>query len=157
MLYARLDILDTYSPFLKHPVWTEALDWLRTSPPGVAAGIHQLRGEQMFVNVHGYATRTREACRYESHRRFIDLQYCVGGGEIVEWQQLSVLVPTDKYDSVKDVMHYGVPGVSAACLRMTSGSFAIFFPSDGHMPKVADGQHDRIEKMVIKVDISLFG
>ena len=155
MLYGKLDILDTHASFLKHSVWDEALNWLRAMPPGIVPGIHQLRGDSMYANVHGYDTKPRAACRYESHRRYIDLQYCLSGGECIEWQPLDSLKPKDDYDGQKDVVHYHSPEHPSAVLRMSSGTFAIFRPEDGHMPKIADGIHAAVAKVVIKIDVCL--
>jgi YhcH/YjgK/YiaL family protein len=155
MLCGKLDVLDTYTGVLAHPVWVEALNWLRAMPPGIVPGIHRLRGGSMYANVRGYDTKPREACRYESHRRYIDFQYCISGGECIEWQPLPDLAPKDEYDETKDVVHFYAPEQPAAILRMTPGSFALFFPCDGHMPKVSDGTNSHVNKLVIKIDRTL--
>ncbi len=156
MLCGQLEIPDTYAPFLNHPVWTEALDWLRALPPDAVPGIHPLRGEQMSAHVHGYETRRREDCRFESHRRYLDLQLCLGGGECIEWHPLGSLSPMDAYDARKDVVHHHPPEHPAGVLRMSPGTFAIFRPDDGHRPKIADGIHPAVTKVVIKIEAGLF-
>ncbi len=157
MLYGKLDIPGTYASLLIHPVWIEALGWLSSIPKDLAPGIHRLRGDLMFANAHAYETKSRELCRYEGHRRYVDLQYCVSGGEIIEWQPLSALTPTDDYDPKRDVIHFSSPNSAAAALHVTRGSFAVFFPSDGHRPKIASPEHDRVSKVVIKIDLCLLG
>jgi len=156
MFYGKLAASDTYSTFLTHPVWLEALDWLRKLPPTIEPGIYSLRGDQMFANVHGYETKPRAECRYESHQRFIDLQYCLKGGEIIEWHPTDLLLPTRAYDSEKDVVHYSAPSYSHVQLRMAPSCFCIFFPSDGHMPKARNESDRCVEKLVIKIDRTLF-
>lgn len=155
MLYGRLDLPDTYAMLAVHPVWAEALAWLRAVPPGIAPGIHALRGEAMFANVHGYETKPRAACRYESHRRYIDLQFGLAGGEWIEWHATADLRPTDDYDPAKDVIHWAAPGVPDGRVRLGPRHFAIFFPEDGHMPKMASAPDDRVDKLVIKIDRAL--
>lgn len=155
MLYGRLDLPDTYAMLADHPVWAEALAWLHSLPLGIAPGIHPLRGEAMFANVHGYATKPRAACRYESHRRYIDLQYCIRGAELIEWHPTSHLRASDDYNPTKDVIHYAAPAEPDAKMTLSPGSFAIFFPADGHMPKVATALHPSVEKLVIKIDRKL--
>lgn len=92
-----------------HPVWISALQWLRNLSPEIAPGIYQLLGDDMFANVNGYATKQRAACRYESHRRYIDLQYCIRGAELIQWHPTSDLTASDDYNSTKDVNHYAAP------------------------------------------------
>lgn len=155
MLYGRLDAPETFMPLMIHPIWREALAWLSAMPANIPAGIHPLRGEEMFANVHGYDTRPREACRYEAHRRYIDLQFCRSGGEIIEWHPLAALTPIDAYEEKKDVIHFALPARPDAELRMAAASLAVFYPSDGHMPKRFDEQHSRVEKAVIKISLAL--
>jgi beta-galactosidase beta subunit len=38
---------------------------------------------------------------------------------------------------------------------MTPGAFAIFLPDDAHQPKVHDGIHRSVRKLVVKVDANL--
>ena len=155
MLYGRIVLPDTYAMVSAHRVWAEALAWLRALPPGIEPGIHPLCGEAMFANVHGYATKPRAACRYESHRRYIDLQFGLAGGEWIEWHPTADLRPTDAYDPVKDVIHWAAPSEPDGRVRLGPRHFAIFFPEDGHMPKVASAPADRVDKLVIKIDRAL--
>lgn len=151
MLFGHLSAIDTYRPLLGVPAWQYAFDWLKSLPPEPEAGIRQLQGEDLYVNVHGYETLPRESCRFESHRRYVDLQYCIRGGEFIDWQLTSTLRPSEPFQEEKDLQFYQ-PGTSLTALHMTPGSFAIFFPSDGHMPKRADGLHRSVFKLVIKID-----
>jgi len=155
MLYGCIDLPETYAMLSAHPVWDTALDWLRSLPPVIENGIHPLRGELMFANVHGYATKPRETCRYESHRRYIDLQFGLAGSEWIEWQATANLLPTDKYDPEKDVIHWAAPLDPDGRIRLAPRHFAIFFPEDGHMPKVATAHDVRVHKLVIKIDRAL--
>jgi biofilm protein TabA len=154
MLYGHLDCTDTYQHLLAHPVWKTAFDWLRTMPPDVRPQIYPIEGERMFVNVHGYDPLPRNQCRYESHRRHLDLQYCIRGGELIDWHLARTLSPDGEYDEPKDVQFYK-PGDSMTTVHMEPGSFVIFHPSDGHRPKVADEVNGSVFKLVIKIEIGL--
>lgn len=156
MIYGHLSALDGYAPLLANPNWKYAFEWLRQLPAEPEPGIRPLRGEDIYVNVHGYTTLGREECRYESHRRYVDLQYCVSGGELIDWQLASSLTPAGLYDEEKDLQFYEA-GHSLTALQMVPGSFAIFYPSDAHRPKRRDGQHPSVSKLVIKVDLKLVG
>lgn len=155
MIFGELTATDTCTGLMRHAVWREAIDWIRHLPAPSTHGVYEIRGRQVYVNVHGYDTQLRGTCRYESHRIYVDLQYCIAGGEIIEWHSLSDLRPTDEYDLNKDVTHYHCPARPGATLRMAPGQFAIFFPEDGHMPKVSDGVNAHVEKLVIKIDRTL--
>ena len=155
MIVGKIAHLADYAHLTAHPVWHEAFAWLERYGATVGPGIHELRGKQIYANVHGYETKPRVGCRYEAHRVYVDLQYCIAGGEIIEWHPLESLSPKDPYDEVKDVIHHHSPTHPGAIIRMTPGSFGIFHPSDGHMPKIADGTNRQVTKLVIKIDRTL--
>lgn len=155
MILGRLDQSAAQASLRRHPVWDEAFSWIERFAAVQPPGIVELRQKQMYVNVHGYATRPRAECRYESHRVYVDLQYCISGGELVEWHPLADLTAKDEYDGVKDVVHYHSPVHPGAVIRMIPGSFGIFYDYDGHMPKVSDGLNEHVAKLVIKIDRAL--
>lgn len=181
MLLAHIDRPNTYKFLLRQPVFNEALDWIRNMKADHAPGIYQVRGELMFANVHGYETLPRTQCRYESHRDYIDLQYCIEGGEMIDWQLASNLVPDGPFDAEKDLQFYKDQPVFAGCdalssnqqttvggqrptthsekpvtaIHMTPGRFSIYFQEDAHRPKVNDGIHRSVRKLVVKIHNSL--
>jgi YhcH/YjgK/YiaL family protein len=171
MLYGHLSAPDAYAHLLLNPVWRLAFEWLKTVTPATPAGIRRLQGEDVFANIHGYDTLSRKDCRFESHRRHIDLQYCISGGELIDWRLASGLAPDGGYDAERDLQFYRTPascssksahsragdrrGFPVCALPMSAGSFAIFHPSDAHRPKERDGIHRSVFKLVIKLDRSL--
>jgi YhcH/YjgK/YiaL family protein len=108
----------------------------------------------MYVNVHGYNTLPEDECRFESHKRYIDLQYCINGGEKIAWQLTSKLSPEGDYDPKKDFQFYG-PAPSSTTLTLSPGCFAVFFPEDGHRPKQNDGANQSVWKLVVKINCKL--
>jgi YhcH/YjgK/YiaL family protein len=155
MILGKLDQPTSYAILCQHPIWEEAFNWIKrfasVQPPGTV----EIRQERMYANVHSYETRPRENCRYESHRVYVDLQYCISGGEIIEWCPVKVLTMENAYNVEKDVTHYQLPAQPEASFAMSAGSFAIFFPEDGHLPKVSDGRNPQVGKLVIKIDQAL--
>jgi len=154
MLYGHLSESDTYAQLLANPAWKLAFDWLGTATAATPAGIQKLQGDEVWVNVHGYDTLPREQCRFESHRRYIDLQYCISGGETIDWWLVSGLVPDGEYSPDQDVVFYSPPP-AATTLWMSPGNFAIFHPSDAHRPKAQDGVNRSVFKLVLKIDRNL--
>ncbi|HZL44079.1 MAG TPA: YhcH/YjgK/YiaL family protein, partial [Verrucomicrobiae bacterium] len=97
MLYGHLSAPDTYAHLLVNPTWKLAFDWLKTVTPTTSPGVQKLEGDDVTVNVHGYDTLPRDRCRFESHRRYVDLQYCISGGEVIGWSLASTLEPDGEY------------------------------------------------------------
>ena len=157
MIFGSLDSPDLQkSHQLMHPVWGQVFQWIKDNPDTASTGIHEIRGQAIYANVHGYETKPRDQCRYESHRRYVDFQFCLKGGEIIEWRSMAELKAVDVYNPEKDVIHYASPSLPASNLWLTQRHFAIFFPTDGHMPKMSDGRNSSVYKAVIKVEADLF-
>jgi biofilm protein TabA len=154
MIHGHISAVDAYSHLLSNPAWRFAFDWLSKLPPRPETGIRPLQGDDIYVNVHGYQTLPREQCRYESHRRYVDLQYCIDGGEMIDWQLATTLAPAGPFDEEKDLQFYEM-GASLTTLHMLPGSFAIFFPTDAHLPRRHDGLNASVSKLVIKVALKL--
>lgn len=152
MIFGHLDCLDSYSHLLGDAVWRDVFSWLRNFDPGIQAGLHVLDKAMLTANVHGYETRTRSNCRFESHRKFIDLQFCIRGGELIAWCKTPDLRPAGSFNEEKDLQFYEA-APSQTVLQMLPSYFAIFYPSDAHMPKLEDGIHPDVFKLVIKVPV----
>lgn len=157
MLFADLNLPDTYTCLSDHPVWREILQWLRSMPSDIPCGIYSLRDDQsIFVNVHTYETLPREKCRFESHIQHIDLQYMIEGEELIEWRPTPDLTPWGSYQEEKDVQHYELPDRHALEMRLSPGKFAVFYSSDGHMPKKQVRESLPLKKLVVKILRSAF-
>lgn len=159
MLLGHLRAYQSYQPLLKHLVWQKALVWLeRFDPKSCPEGEHEIQGRDMYAVVRRIQTKPREQCRFESHRDYIDLQYCAAGLERIEWTPSSpVLHPNTKYDREKDVLFYPQPLDPATTLVMSPGTFAIFFLGDAHMPEISCGvESTTVLKIVIKIAARLF-
>lgn len=154
MIHGHLRSSDTYAPLLLDPVWREAFTWLQQMPGNVAKGMHQLRGTDLYANVMEYETLPREQCIFETHRKFVDLQYTIAGGEVIGWRLAAGLEAAGSYDAGRDVQFYRQAAASAS-VGMPPGYFSIFYPSDAHLPRVADGVQASVYKVVIKVGLGL--
>jgi YhcH/YjgK/YiaL family protein len=154
MLLGSLDVAATYVPYLQGAIWTEALDWIRRRAATAAPGIYPLRGDAMFVNVHGYPTVEADKARFECHRRYVDLQYCIRGGETILWRPCVVPPGDETFDAAKDVRFRPVAGACSS-LSLSPGLFAVFFPGDEHAPQIANGEDKDIWKLVVKIDHAL--
>ena len=154
MLFGNIHAPNTFEKLVSHDPILRSLQWIRKMPPGREPGIYEIQGEEIFVNVHGYDTLPRTECRFESHRQYVDVQYCIEGGEFIDWQLASRLEPDGEFDAAHDLQFYRhQEGMTS--LHMTPGDFSIFFPEDAHRPKVRDGVNRSVRKLVVKVSCDL--
>lgn len=155
MLVGNLSLLSTYNRLLVHPAFKLGLAWLQRMPRDLGQGVYELDGPRYYVNVHGYDTLSREHCAFESHRYFVDLQYCRSGGELIDVSWRPLLNECAPYDPTKDFQFYSNP-TNFSTLRFQAGDFGVFFPDDAHRPKVHDGYYGAVEKLVIKIHTDYF-
>ena len=95
--------------------------------PDLEAGRYELENG-LFATVSEGETRQIDGVELEAHRAYIDLQYCISGGERMAWAHIQELNPTSE-DAERDCYFFG--GKSTA-MSIRQGMFYIMFPSDGH-------------------------
>src|SRR5262249_10109166 len=102
-----------------------------------------------------YVTKTPDKAVWESHRKYIDVQFVAGGHERFGWVPMSKApATTTEYNAEKDVIFYE-PGVET--FDAPAGTFMIFYPDDIHAPSLATGTPPRpndVVKVVVKVAVS---
>lgn len=124
---------------------------LKSLTPGLCAnppGRYDLDGDNLFALVQEYDTRPRETATWEAHRKYIDIQYMIAGTEVMGCGYAPSMTPLKDYDEEKDFALFSGPGSFVA---VSAGMYAIFFPSDAHMPCLAAADPEPIKKVVLKV------
>jgi YhcH/YjgK/YiaL family protein len=122
-----------------------ALDSLKTKRE---PGRHELDGDKVFALVQRYQTKPQVEGKWESHRKFIDVQYVEEGVERIGWAPINKLTVTEPYDESKDIVFHKGDG---EFVTVPAGFFVIFFPEDGHMPGLAVDQPSPVKKVVVKI------
>ena len=148
-----LDTLQSCSPYRElSPRIARGLDWLKHFSPDSPDGRVDLDGDELFALVQSYDSVPPADKQYESHRTYADIQYVVSGDEEIYYAPTAALRAVTIYDPQKDFILYADPVVSTP-LHLGPGSFAIFFPPDGHKPGCISGATGRVKKVVLKVRV----
>jgi YhcH/YjgK/YiaL family protein len=149
-------IIDTFSQFQRYsslsPRFATALEFLKKLPPDKAAGRYELDGDNCIALVQSYTTKPHALATFETHQRYIDIQFIQSGVETMLWAPRSSLQVSQDYVPEKDVTLYAMPAQSVA-VNVRAGEFTIFFPEDGHAPALACGNPCEVRKVVIKVRV----
>jgi biofilm protein TabA len=135
-----------------HPAFTAAFAYLEAFSGETPDGNHAI-GLGCEARVMSYRTEAAETRRWESHRRFIDIQYVVAGRELMQVAEVGELKDATPYDDANDVTFYSAASTSASELCVRAGTFAIFFPHDGHRPGIEIDAPADVRKIVIKVPV----
>lgn len=142
--------LPQYFPLAKG--FSKAADFLARADLGqLAAGRHEIDGDNVFAMVYRGVGRKRETARLETHRQYMDIQCVLSGLDTMGWIPLSQCkVPDGDYIEQRDVRFF--LDEPLAWVPVHPGSFAIFMPQDAHMPSIAD--QPNIDKIVVKVAVA---
>lgn len=155
MIYETIQSAERNPQIAKSALIQEALAWASKVRPGHELGRFDLRGDDLYAMVQERESKPREERKEpETHRVYVDLQYCVDGGEFIDWYANIGLKPTTEYDAEKDFQLFQRPEVPPVPLLMRPGYFALLYPDDAHVPVVSDGEHGKTWMVVFKIRLA---
>ena len=148
MIFGYLDSFDASQ--CGHKGVAAALAWAASCDlTALEAGRHEIDGDSLFCNFNQYQTKPVDDCRFEAHKRYIDVHVMAAGQELIDSQDISLL-EADPFDDEADFTL--ADGSTAVRVKLVPGSFAVYFPQDAHKPGVAvDDAPSLVSKAVIKV------
>lgn len=127
-----------------------ALNYLtNTDLAALPIGRINLDGDQVYVLVQEYLTKRPDQGFWESHRRYLDVQYMHSGCERIDYALLNTMT-LGNYAQDRDFQ--AMTG-SGSPINLVAGSFAVFFPQDAHMPGLACGMQLQVKKVVVKCEL----
>lgn len=100
-----------------------------------------------FYSVQTATLKSADGRLFEAHRKYIDIQYVLSGKEDIEYCDLAMLTEKVAYSEERD--YIGLEG-RGTVLSLNEGDFAVFTPTDGHLPCIGEGT---VKKIVIKVPV----
>ena len=149
MVTDRLANAGLYRPL--SPGIAAALEYVtQTDLTGMPDGRHNINGDALFVLVQRYRSKTIEQGRWESHRKYIDLQVVVTGEERIGYIS-SDLLTAEPYDAEKDLIW--LSGAGGQWIHMPAGHFMIMWPGDAHMPGISAAKPADVLKAVVKIAV----
>lgn len=133
----------------------------RTDFSSMAAGRYDISGEDIFLMISEYRTKSINEKPAEVHKTYVDLQFMISGEEIVGLgSKNDSNVVLDDYVAEKDRALYSHVN-DEIFVPFKEGMFAVFLTSDMHRPGLhlvdggAGAQGSDIKKAVIKIRSSL--
>ena len=129
--------------------WDKAFTFLKEHDlKTLAVGKYPIDGTNVFASVTEDPSKDFDKTQWESHRKYIDLQYVITGEEKMGKYPFTELTVTKPYDETKDVANYSGDG---KIYDVPAGTFMIFFPANAHRPNITPGGNKLVKKVVIKV------
>ena len=151
MIYDHLKNSTAYASC--HPLFAQAFAFIeRACRDDLPIGRYEINGDRLFAMVQEYDTKESSACRFEGHRRYIDVQYIISGVEGMNVMEKSRAEAVTEYDHQKDVTFFA-PAEDTTLLTVRGGEFALFYPHDIHRPGVAVEVPAPVRKIVVKIAV----
>lgn len=147
MIYDNIKNADIYFP-LGEKI-QKALSYLQSTDfSAVEPGTYDIEGTDVYAIVSEYNTKPLSNGKWESHKKYIDVQYIHEGKERIGFTESKKMMILEEYDSRKDVaIHKG----EGHFINVEENHFLIFFPTDIHMPGIAINIPKAVKKVVVKV------
>jgi biofilm protein TabA len=132
--------------------WDKAFAYFRdTNLEELPVGKYPIDGDNVTAAVTDNPTKEYADTKWESHRKYIDMQYVVRGAEKMGQVPLAAATVTKPYDEARDVANYSAEGPQ---YEAKPGTIYIFFPQDVHRPNIKAPGFDKDKKVVVKVRVA---
>ena len=136
-----------------HPRFAKAIAFLKdTNFSAMEVGKIEIDGSDLYALVQRYETVNESEKKWESHEKYMDIQYVASGSEILGWAAKGTLTTNTEYNQDKDIIFYQDSSVYSPVL-LEAGSLAILMPEDLHKPGCIAGKPEAVTKIVIKIKI----
>jgi len=111
-------------------------------------GKYEISGDRVYAIVDRTQGRKVSDGQLEGHRKYLDIQYVISGEESMGWRPAAGLPSAVAYDEKRDLEFF--EGEPESIVRVPAGCFAVFLPTDAHLPLIGEGP---IHKVVVKVAV----
>jgi biofilm protein TabA len=132
-------------------VWDKAFAFLRDSDlVNLKPGKYVIDGDNAYATITEAPSKTFEQSAWESHRKYIDLQYVIKGEEKIGVAPVTTATVIKPYNEQTDGANYTADGQYYIA---KPGMFFLFFPGDAHRPNIKVDSYDVVKKLVIKIKV----
>lgn len=131
----------------------QAVAWIRSLPANPKEGRYTLDEDGLYALVLSYDTGPARSSRFETHRKYADLQYTVSGAESIDWAPRESLAFDGDYDAEKDLLFHRA-GPAFGRVVNAAGFFSFYTPVDAHRPKIRTTDHTSVLKVVVKIPVA---
>src|SRR6476659_1626603 len=133
-------------------VWDKAFNWMKSQDlEKLSVGKYPIDGENTFASVTEIVDKNLEDTKWESHQKYIDLQYIIRGKEKIGIAPSEGAKVVNPYNPAKDVANYEINDAEYAIA--VPKFFFLFFPEDAHRPNIKVND-EKVKKLVIKIHVA---
>ena len=114
------------------------------------SGRYDIDGDNIFALVNEYTTKDESDGKLEAHKKYIDVQFVAKGCELMGYAPLNNQKVMNEYNEQNDITFFDG---ERSFTKVDEEMFAIFFPTDLHMPGIKVQKSEYVKKVVIKVKV----
>ncbi|MBR5543014.1 MAG: YhcH/YjgK/YiaL family protein [Oscillospiraceae bacterium] len=131
-----------------------AFDFIkRAVAENLPVGNYEIDGRDVYSYIQEYTTKSERTGGFESHKKYIDIQFIASGVEVIDVMDISKGVISQEYNETSDAAFYKTDNRTTRCL-IEAGQYAIFLPDDLHKPGIGyEEVPGDVKKIVVKVKI----
>ncbi len=119
-----------------HPSFKAAFEQLKAMTAESEPGRYTVDGDNIFVNMAAYTTKTHDECKYENHKRYIDIQYVLSGAERIDLMDADKLTVTEDKYADSDIAFFADADAQTS-VTLQAGDFVLIFADEAHRPCMA--------------------
>ncbi len=150
MIYDRIENLDIYFNDCKlfNKIEGVIADFIKAP---FDSGRIDIDGDNMWCNVAKYNIESKDEIKYESHRKYVDVQVMIDGEEIIGYSNINDCTITENFKPDNDIAF--MTSESGVMMPLRKGYFMALYPEDAHAPCLKSGNSDFAHKLVFKVKL----
>ena len=130
------------------------IDFMQNLTPDTKTGRYEI-SDGVYANVDEYEPKIYENCKFEAHKKYIDIQMVLSGEENLEYTNTDGLKISEEYDENRDVMFFENSKTDTDYVHLTPFKFAFIYPHEAHKPQIKTIS-DKVKKVVVKINVADF-
>ncbi len=148
MIIDKLENISNYDAVSK-----KVIDFLMSLTPEIETGRYEI-DETSYANIDVYETKQPDNCKFEAHKKYIDIQMLLSGVEELDYMPVENLKVSQDYDEKRDIMFFESSAEPADTVILGNNKFAIIYPHEAHKPQITFGNSpQKVKKVVVKIHL----
>ena len=134
------------------PMSDKVINFLQNLTPETPTGRYEI-SDGIYANVDEYEPKDYENCKFEAHKKYIDIQMVLKGEENLEYRCINGLKISEEYDENRDIMFFENPEEKSDYVHLTPYKFAFIYPHEAHKPQIKTVS-SHAKKVVVKIKMA---
>ena len=126
------------------------IDFMKTLSSSTPAGHYKI-DDNNYANVDEYKPKPIDSCKFEAHKKYIDIQMVLEGEEQIHITNTDLQI-SEEYNTEKDIMFFVNTDNNVDKIDLKPFKFVFIYPNEAHKPQIKTST-DYIKKVVVKIAV----